>query len=485
MPSRSSSWLWLACVLLALLVCVTNLLARESAEAESPWSEPSVVFQTTGAVTHPRLLADSSGDVHLFFVYREARDPGGDTPGSLMYARFHNGTWSHPVEILTSPDGGRLNLPAVTLDPRGYFHVVWQGGALGQIYYSRAHVLQVDSARGWTLPRLLSNTASSNSDILAASDGVLHLAFTLAGENIFYRQSRDGGQSWTPELAISHAEPSNSASDYPRIAVDQSGRLHVAWTQFELPHGWPPSGAFYSQSSDGGKNWTPPLQVAGENFGLINVATTEKGAVHLVWNATVGLGDRKHQWSDNGGQSWSSPQRITEQIKGGFTGYSAMAFDSAGVLHLVTSVSGKGRTEDVYYLAWNGKTWSDPILISSGAVGKESVELPWIVVSEGNRLFVVYEDDFERIWYTTRLTDAPAVPPQPLPTLFPTATKIPTQVSTPPPPTATRARTWTAAESPNQSNSSSPWFPLLLGTIPVLLLIGAIVVTRLARVGQR
>jgi hypothetical protein len=106
-------------------------------------------------------------------------------------------------------------------------------------------------------------------------------------------------------------------------------------------------------------------------------------------------------------------QRIALEFKGGFTGYPALAVDAADALHLVTALDGPaGKHGVIYYLAWSETGWSPAVLISQGAVGKRAVEWPSMTVSGGNHLRVVYSDDTERIWFTTRTTAAPSVAPR-------------------------------------------------------------------------
>jgi hypothetical protein len=357
------------------------------------------------------------GDVHLFFVYRAPGGTAGQPPRALMYARLHGSRWSEPVEILATPKGGSLNFPAATSDGRGLLHVLWQGTPLNRISYSCAAVAEAASPNRWSTPRPLSEgeafKGGLRSDIVTAPDDSLHVLYASQGGNVYYRRSTDAGNRWSDPVRVSEVGASE-ASDYPRMAVDESGRLHATWTQFRLPNGWPPTGAFYSQSVDAGQTWSSPLQVAGENYGTVNVVSVGADRVHLVWNAVVSIGDRLHQWSSDGGNSWSVVRRITREPKGGFTGYPAMAVDAAGTLHLATGLDGAvGKPGGIYYLAWRGRCWTDPSLISNAAVGKTVVDSPSMAVSGGNHLHVVYVDDSQRIWYTSRITAAPSVAPRP------------------------------------------------------------------------
>jgi hypothetical protein len=379
-----------------------------------------VVFSTTGRAALPVLTADVQGDVHLFFAFRAPGGTRGQPPRALMYARLHGASWSDPVEVLATPKGGALNFPAATSDGRGLLHVLWQGGPLNRIYYSCAAVAEAASPNRWSTPRPLSEGGAFGgglrSDIVPGPDDSLHVLYASLGGNVYYRRSTDAGNRWSEPVRVSQVGTSE-ATDYPRVAADASGRLHATWTQFRLPDGWPPTGGFYSQSVDGGQTWSAPLQVAGENYGTVNIAAVGADRVHLVWNATVSIGDRLDQWSSDGGRTWTAPQRITREIKGGFTGYPAMAVDAAGTLHLATALDGPaGKHGEVYYLMWRGSDWNEQRLISRGAVGKTAVDSPSMTVSGGNHLHVVYADDSERIWYTSRFTDAPSVPPRPFST---------------------------------------------------------------------
>jgi hypothetical protein len=154
--------------------------------------------------------------------------------------------------------------------------------------------------------------------------------------------------------------------------------------------------------------------MAGEYHGSASIIAGTADRVDIVWNGAISVGDRLHQWSNDGGSSWSETRPIVLALKGGFSGPPALAVDSANTLHLVTGLDGNpGQHGEMYYLSWDGTEWDGEVLISQGAIGKKAVESPSATVSEGNRLRVVYSDDTERIWYTTRTTGADSIAPQP------------------------------------------------------------------------
>jgi hypothetical protein len=286
--------------------------------------------------------------------------------------------------------------------------------------------------------------------------------------------------TWSSPVAVAEPETPGCTTNNPQLAIDSTGGLHVAWTELQLPTGWPPCGALYSDSLNQGKTWSSPVRIAGPGYGQVNLLANGPSNLLLAWNAMVAIGDRKFMRSIDGGFGWGPPLYISTKLHGGFTGMPSMATDSAGVVHLVTSVDRpRGETMAVYYLAWNGANWTDPVLVSNGAIGLRSVELPWLAVSNGNQLHVVYEDDFQRIWYTTRSVSAPPIAAQPIPTPERTGAGAslaslvtPTAIPATPPPDLSELPA--IAEPPVPVRDT-----LLIGMVPVAVIVGLVVAGRL------
>src|SRR5262249_42824807 len=99
----------MTCVaMLASGVWVAVLPSSKGVAADGIWSEPLIVFGTTGFAANPILLADSAGDVHLFFTTAATDNlaaAGTDAAGAIMYSRLHDRRFSPPIEVLLTPDG--------------------------------------------------------------------------------------------------------------------------------------------------------------------------------------------------------------------------------------------------------------------------------------------------------------------------------------------------------------------------------------------
>ncbi len=125
-----------------------------------------------------------------------------------------------------------------------------------------------------------SYTSFGNANVLAANGDVVHLVYTdergLEGE-VYYQRSIDGGTTW--QTAVQLTTNNGSFSGYPTIAV-WNDEVHVAWTDRRNGH----DDIYYRNSIDGGTTWFDETRIttdpADAGFPCLSVSGP---VVHLVW----------------------------------------------------------------------------------------------------------------------------------------------------------------------------------------------------------
>lgn len=124
---------------------------------------------------------------------------------------------------------GESSWPAIAVDSSDNLHVVWYDDTPGEedIYYKRS----TDGGDTWTASqRLTWNKPDSVSPAIAVDSlDYLHVVWSEgpSGEcEIHYKRSKDGGATW---MATQRLSWNMGNSQSPSIAVDSSDNLHVVW----------------------------------------------------------------------------------------------------------------------------------------------------------------------------------------------------------------------------------------------------------------
>jgi hypothetical protein len=452
--------------LLALVVRAARPAAAQG-EATSGWSEPVLVYALRPGQESVRaeLVADDFGQLHVVAIVNS--EEGGRSAARLYYTRAVGGLWSEPIDVVASG----VDLPAFEWDRVGNLHLVWRNGE-----HLTSSIFAPLSAQEW---RRASPYAAGGTGypVVTGDAGSVHLLYPELGGSLFYTTLDTDGR-WRSPINVSATAPGRAA-DWPRLTVDELGRLHAVWTELELPTGWPPLGVFYSRSEDGGNNWTEPFLVAGDGYDEINVAVGPNNTVHLAWNAMTGMGGRYHRYSTDGGSTWSETTTITAE---GFTeGWPQMAVDAEGELHWLSSLR-----RSVTYTAWDGEAWSPFERVGANAAEFIGGERPRLALSQGNQLhaLVLGEGGW---WYSSRTIAAPAIAVAATPAPVPTATLAPTPTVAPTPTSSTRAMIQEGGltEPPPASALATPGAVVWVGLIPaILFVLGVFVFVRRARGGR-
>ena len=260
-------------------------------------------------------------------------------------------------------------------------------------------------------------------------------------EDIFYRHSTDGGESWSNPINLSN---SFAGSGKPQVSVGSGGNVYVTWEEGEgfYSHRGYPMGSMYVYSLDGGNTWAEPT-IFSSPLGAPQQTTLgvgKAGNLVVVWRLPqedpFEEGSFYYQLSTDNGVTWSEPAPIPGVIAKPWEPFSLDAYhaatDSAGNVHLLVLGHLFSPEEDLglIHLVWNGSEWTSPTVIYASS---DPPEWPRIDVGMGNKVYATWFTRDERhihdsergrykVWVSSYQASAPFQTPVPFPTLSVTLT---------------------------------------------------------------
>jgi len=213
----------------------------------------------------------SRGDkVHV--VWAEATEPDEDVPGVPAYvATYDRSTGALGERALVGygpPPNDCHNTPGITMDSKGYLHVVV--GTHGSPFPYARSLEPNDAHAGWTEPQLIGEgLGQTYIGLVCGPDDTLHLAFRLwlAGTEwhplshagtLAYARKRPG-EPWSEPRPLIVPAFSEYSVYYHRLTIDRKGRLFLSYTYWSTywfyRNDYPGMRRSVPISSDGGDNW--------------------------------------------------------------------------------------------------------------------------------------------------------------------------------------------------------------------------------------
>jgi hypothetical protein len=353
-------------------------------------------------------MCDQYQNVHAFWASQGATD-------SAIYHRSDaSGTWAPPADVLITREARFL---AGAIGPDDTVHLAWITTHGGDLLYTRAPLYHVNDTRRWLEPRALASKVSGSTNpagrfMAIDKNGAIYIVYGLSdseglNHDLLFIRSIDGGQTWAAPASIMTAVTRVSAGLIGTLAIDGKGRLHVGWVLRSFQYGLL-SQLGYVRSIDGGRTWGAPRELAASKTvpGVEMIAPFAFGddEIHLTWDTP----DRYHQWSSDGGETWSKPVLIMD-LGAAFGGYNQLAKDSAGVVHAIAVE----RTK-VSSTTFDGTAWLPPERIDLREFDYHDQQL---AICQGNQLHVIYNDHAAPsvIWYATKSVSAPHIAARSIP----------------------------------------------------------------------
>jgi len=374
------------------------------------WTSSEVVStESTDDSYSSTIAVDGSENVHI--AWQDYTDYGGSgTDTDIFYKRWNASTmiWTTSEVVSTESTGGSA-CPTIAVDGSGNVHIAWQdstnysgSGTDRDIFYKHWN----STTATWNTTEVVSTESTGYSwspTIAVDGSGNVHIAWydqtnyagSEADDDIFYKHWNATTTVWTTTEVVSTETP-YGYSQYPTIAVDGSGNVHIAWhDQTNYGGSGTDYDIFYRRWNATTTIWsTTEVVTMGISYDCYSptIAVDGFGNVHIAWE--VDISSNRHI----GYNRWNASTAIwtwSEVIITSISFSPTIAVDGSGNVHIAwrdsTNYAGSGTDRDIFYKRWNATTatWNTPEVVSTestrasyeptlAADGSGNVHIAWM-----------------------------------------------------------------------------------------------------------
>jgi hypothetical protein len=486
-----------AATMIILLFMMIGNVSYSTAQQAFFWSPQEKIPEYYDATEEPPyLIADLNHTVHAF--NSQPLDMGIDTsPKAIFYRQWtlDNG-WTVPIDILYDERGGSIDLVGVVSDQFGVVHLIFLGSDQN-LYYTHAYLGEAGSSVSWAEPQAIAGQARRPGPgfeyigTIAVNIEVNKLVVIYSGSQysngLYYVFSSDHGASWSaPDLVYLVGGDDFVVTD-PELFAGKSGVFHAVWSTFRSD-GFGGSG-YYASWDPANQSWSNSMEL--DVPGIMTPSVIEhNNDIFVSYHHVSSNGNWWRRSSDNG-LTWTTPIRVSPRHVGTNGGIS-FVIDSNDTLHAFFGERINEDNHGIWHGVWIGTSWSNPEAVVRGPQLRDvsggkgfDPRSARAVVSNGNVILVTWgTDGFAGVngaWYSYKRLNTPELPAVPL--VVPSAAiqgvfteNVPTMI-----PTSDVGSVPTIVLDNNEVSSQDPRSPqtiILLGVIPVILLLTAIILVR-------
>ncbi|HNS17146.1 MAG TPA: exo-alpha-sialidase [Bacteroidales bacterium] len=214
----------------------------------------------------------------LHLVWMDARDLNAE----IYYKRSADAGlgWGADVRLTNTVTASYNPCIAVTGTT---VHVVWEEEFSGTDTYEIHYVNSPDAGATWGADtRLTWDDAESLNPCIAASGANVHVTWyddRDGNEEIYCKNSADGGQNWGADTRLTSAD---DTSYRPSVCTDGQN-VHISWVDYRDGN----NEIYYKKSSNNGNTWDPDLRLTNNAAPSWRSSVALAGtAVHVVWEDT-------------------------------------------------------------------------------------------------------------------------------------------------------------------------------------------------------
>lgn len=462
------------------MVLLAGWPARSTAQGKVIWSEPFNVSSSKTSSTHPAIVADAYGWVHVFWSEKMGGAPMADDQvaqggNTLLYRRWDGQAWGEPCDILAVANDDNANFVSAAVDGANQLHVVWAGTS--NLYYSTAPAMTADSPWAWSTPYVVSADSAGSAyvcDIAVDSKNNVHIAYAEggAGPGVLHVTLPRNGDGWTQPVRVSDSlRPSESAFTQVRIVVDPLDRLHAAWGTGNL-NGYAQA-VYYARKERAEATWDPPVLMADATIDTGFTGTPSLLAYHQDELLLIHTGEttkgRIERTSGDGGRTWSEPRTVIASMEG-LNGFLTPLVDGLGDLHLVINMRPQAdQRVGIYHAPRARFDWAPIQAVAVRAPSGASAHYTDATMRLGNQIHVVWTQlRGGEIWHVRG--EIAGVPQSPL-LAPPTPTHALAATTTVATPSTEPTATYSAEGAGTAPPPASSFYPLLLGGLASALVV--------------
>ena len=483
------------------------------------WSTPVTVTSGDKTIRSPVLFGDHQGRLHAFWAQEGDRD--------IYYALWDGEGWTRGFSLLNFPGGQPDNLTAV-IDPNGFLFLVGSDASTGEIYYSHVPIAAILNQAAWSLPQPLpvAGVAATSPEVMVGNDGLVQIAFAVPlneGRGIYLIKAIEpikAGEkmTWSPPSQVFDAALAGwGMVDMPRLGLGEDGTQHVLWIRSSVPPASESLGLYYASSiashftdtseeppptdqtaapvSPASKDdvtpagttsltWSPPVEVDSGHVLWSQILSAGDGTLHRAWQSNSQSTLLWHQYSLDGGLSWSKAVRV-----GGFedaVGPVGMVLDASNRLHMIQIGTSFNDALQIQHWRWGGGgTWEKE---NSQDIPRMKDALSLSLLGDVNELRIMYSAAVlsdgsdaglkKALLFMGRELPVQNLAPAPLPTFtpFPQETVVPGEVLLLPTPTPTLPLSNDPGNGLFSHLLGNQWTGLVVAALPAVLVVLAVFV---------